>query len=169
MKLVRLFLFLCLYLAAAALTPAQAVYQADLLVSDGKNVRTQPVEISVENDAVRISSKKKSFQTRSIPLSAIESADYTYSDRPRYTVATLSTIALGVGAIPLFVSKTKKNWLTVSAKENSAILQLQSSNYRMLLIELRNRGVNITDSGDRDWKAKKPKDSKPKDAKDGRP
>jgi hypothetical protein len=159
MKIINLFLIVCLYLTAQPFVSAQTelVYKADLLVSDGKNFNARPVEIFIDGDAIKIRGKKKPFETKIIPFSDIQDADYTYSDKPRYTVATLSTLALGVGALPLFADKTKKNWLTVITEKNSVILQLQSKNYRMLLLQLRAKGIKITDSGDRDEKDKNQK------------
>ena len=134
--------------------PAQAqnqkVYKADMLVGKGKSVETKAVEISLEDDRIKIRRGKKTADTKYIAFTEIESADYTYSDRPRYTAATLGAIAFGIAAIPVFFMKTKKNWLTINAGENSAILQLQSENYQMLLLAMQNKGIKISDSGDRD-------------------
>jgi len=159
MKVINLFLIACLFLASQSfvLTQTKTVYKADLLVAGGKNINAEPVEISLEGEAIKIRGKKKSFETKLIPFNTIESVDYTYSDRPRYTAATLSTLALGIVALPLFASKTKKNWLAINAENNSVILQLQSSNYRMLLLEIHNKGMKIADSGDRDEKEKNQK------------
>lgn len=162
MKLINLLLIGCIFLASQpfAWTQTQSVYKADLIVSNGKHINTQPVEISIESNAIKIRGKKKSFETKLIPLTGVESVDYTFSDRPRYTAAALSTLALGIVALPLFASKTKKNWLTINAEKNSAILQLQSSNYRTLLLEMHSKGIKISDSGDRDEKDKNQKNAK---------
>jgi hypothetical protein len=138
----------------------QPVYKAEMLVGSGKSVESKTVEISLESDRMTIRRSKKPFETKYIPFAEIESADYTYSDRPRYTAATLGAIAFGVAALPVFFMRTKKNWLTVNAGKNSAILQLQSGNYRMLLLALKAKGVNISDSGDRDERDKDKKEVK---------
>lgn len=171
MKVISWFLIGCVCFAFQPPARAQnrSVYKADLIVANGKNVDTEPVEIFLDGGAIKIRSKKKPFETKSISLTAVESVDYTYSDRPRYTVAALSVLALGIGALPLFADKTKKNWLTVTAEKNSAILQLQSSNYRMLLLEIRGKGVKITDSGDRDENDKNQKNGKENNEKDKKP
>jgi hypothetical protein len=161
-KVINLLLIGCLCLVSESFVRAQnqTIYKADLITRNGKNINAEPVEISVEGETMKIQSKKKSGETKLIPFSSIETVDYTYSDRPRYTAATLSALAVGIVALPLFASKTKKNWLAVNAGEDSVLLQLQSSNYRMLLLTMRNKGVNITDSGDRDENEKKQKNDK---------
>lgn len=148
---------LCFISQSSVRSQNQTVYKADLIIQNGKNIDTQPVEIFVEDESLKIQSKKKAVETKIIAFSSVETIDYTYSDRPRYTAATLSSLAIGIGALPLFATKTKKNWLAVNAGENSVLLQLQSSNYRMLLLSLSKMGVKITDSGDRDKNEKKRK------------
>lgn len=171
MKIINLFLIGCLCFASKSSIWAQTqnFYKADLLVGSGKNINAQSVEIFLEGETIKIRGKKKPFETKLIPLNTIESIDYTYSDRPRYTAATLSTLALGIVALPLFASKTKKNWLAINAENNSVILQLQSSNYRMLLLEMHNKRVKITDSGDRDENEKNQKKVKKNKDKDKNP
>ena len=164
MKVINLFTIVCLLICLTSVGRSQTrgVYQADLLISEGKTVKTRRVEISLEDEALILSNKKKSkteTTARRIPLTAIESVEYSYSERPRYTAATLSTIALGIVALPLFASRTKKNWLTINAAADSAILQLQSDNYRMLLLEMQKRKIKIADTGDRDANEKKAKES----------
>lgn len=158
-KVINVLLIGCLCLISQSWVRAQnqTIYKADLIIRNGNNVDVQPVEISVEDESLKIQSRKKAVETKMIVFSSIETVDYTYSDRPRYTAATLSSLAIGIGALPLFATKTKKNWLAVNAGDNSVLLQLQSSNYRMLLLALSKKGVNITDSGDRDKNEKKRK------------
>lgn len=159
-KLINLCLIACICLAfhSRALPQRQetqpASYQAELLVSEGgKKIKAEQVTLWLEDDELRIRGLKNARIDRSIPFSAIESADYTYSDRPRYTAGTLAVLAFGVGGLAIFFTKTKKNWLTVNAGKDSAILQLRAGNYRMLLLQMRKKGIKISDSGDRDEKA----------------
>ena len=154
-KTINLLLIASLCLACQPFAGAQTrpVYKAELLVADGKKIKSEQIELSLEGDNIKIQSRKKpAVINNSIPFSAIESVDYTYSDRPRYTAGVLTALAFGIAAFPIFFTKTKKNWLTVNAGKDSAIMQLESSNYRMLLLEMRRRGIKISDLGDRDDK-----------------
>ena len=162
MKAISLFLIISLWLTfqMPVRAQSQAVYKADMLVGKDKSIEAKAVEISLESDRIKIRRSKKPFETKYIPFTEIENADYTYSDRPRYTAATLGAIAFGLAALPVFFMKTKKNWLTINAGENSAILQLQGENYRMLLMAMQARGIKITDSGDRDEQDTKQKKEK---------
>jgi len=167
MKIICLFLIACLYLTYHLPVYAQTGYKAALIVKKGKSVDSESVEIMLENNSVKIRSKKKPFTVKLISLAEISSIEYAYSDKPRYTVAALSTLAIGITALPLFATKTKKNWLTISTGKDALILQLQSSNYRMLLLEMRKRGIEISDSGDRDEKDEnQPKVKKSDESKD---
>jgi len=170
MKAINLFLILILSFICQSPARAQnqSVYKAQMLVGSGKNIEAKPVEISLESDRIRIRGSKKPFETKYISFTEIESADYTFSDRPRYTVATLGALAFGVAALPVFFMKTKKNWLTVYADKNSAILQLQSDNYRMLLLGMQSKGIKISDSGNRDERGKNQKDTKENGEKEKR-
>lgn len=132
----------------------QAVFKARMLVSDNQDIKDTPVEVSLEKDRLKIRQTKKPLTTKYILFSDIENAEYTYSNRPRYTAATLGAVAFGIAALPVFFMKTKKNWLTINAAENSAILQLQSENYRMLLLAMDKKGIKISDAGNRDEQEK---------------
>ncbi len=170
MKAINLFLIMILSLICQPLGRAQDkfVYKAQILVGNGKNIEAKPVEILLESDLIKIRGSKKPFETKYISFTEIESADYTFSDRPRYSVATLGALAFGVAALPVFFMKTKKNWLTVYADKNSAILQLQSDNYRMLLLTMQSKGIKISDSGNRDERKKDQKDTKENGEKEKR-
>lgn len=137
----------------------QTVYKARMLVGGDKDIEDKPVEISLEEDRIKIRQTKKPFTTKYILFTDIENAEYTYSNRPRYTAATLGAIAFGLAALPVFFMKTKKNWLTINAEKNSSILQLQSENYRMLLLAMDKKGIKISDAGDRDEQEKDKKNT----------
>ena len=64
MKITNLFLIVSLLLSSQFLVQAQNrnVYKADLVLADGKNVKTQPVEIVLAKDVLEISGKKKSSE-----------------------------------------------------------------------------------------------------------
>lgn len=157
MKAISVFFILSILLTFqfTARAQNQPVYKAEMLVGGKKNIESKAVNILLDSDRLVISRSKKPFETKYIPFTEIESADYTYSDRPRYTAAAVGAIAFGIAALPVFFMKTKKNWLTINAGNDSAILQLQSEDYQMLLLALKNKGVKITDSGDRDKEDKK--------------
>lgn len=127
----------------------QTSYRANLLVGNKENVGSKAVDISLEDDRMAIRTVKKPSETTYILFSEIQSAEYTFSNRPRYTAATLGTLAFGVSGLALFLMKTKKNWLTVTAEKKSVILQLESENYRMLLLAMQNKGIKVFDSGNR--------------------
>ena len=164
-RLLSLFLIGCLGLWAyqpfvLAQTKTTS-YKAELLVSKGKEIDAEQVEISLEDDGIKILwIKKKPIESKLIPFSAIQRIDYAYSERPRYTAGTLAFLAIGIGSLPIFFTKTKKNWLTINAEKHSAILQLQDKNYRMLLLSLRAKGINISDTGDMDERDETRKDTK---------
>jgi len=162
MKTIHLFLILTLSLICQTLAQAQGqlVYKAQMLVGNGKNIEAKPVEIALESDRIKISRRKKPFETKYISFAEIESGDYTFSNRPRYTAGAVGALAFGVAALPVFFMRTKKNWLTINAEKDSAVLQLESDNYRMLLLSMQNKGIKISDSGNQDKQDKSLKDSK---------
>lgn len=156
MKTIRFLLIINLILVSQLniFAQTQTSFKSDLLVVNGKNIETKQVEVTLGEDSLNLRRTKKPFETKTILYSEIENAEYTFSDRPRYTAASIGTILFGISAIPVFFMKTKKNWLTINAGEKSAILQLQSENYQMLLIAMQKKGINISDSGNKDKKNK---------------
>lgn len=164
MKTINLFLILTLSLICQPLVQAQSqlVYKAQMLEGSGKNIEAKPVVIALEGDRIKISGRKTPFETKYISFAEIESGDYTFSNRPRYTAATIGALAFGIAAWPVFFMKTKKNWLIINSKKDSTILQLESDNYRMLLLAMQSKGIKISDSGNRHEQDKSLKDSKEK-------
>lgn len=129
-----------------------AAHKAKLLVTRGKQIDAHDVDVTLGPESFDIKPIKRSGEARSLPSSSIKSIEYSYSDRPRYTVGTAGVLAIGLVAVPLFFNKTKKNWLVINAGGDPVVLQLLSSNYRMLLLEIQRSGINISDVGDRDDK-----------------
>lgn len=164
MRLFGLFLAACLILVFQCLGSAQTPvgYKGKLLAYDGKQIHAEQVTISLGENAVVINKGDKSHSTISIPFSSITNVEYAYSERPRYTAGALSTAALGWAGLPIFFNQTKKNWLTINADKDSAIIQLLSSDYRMLLLAMQEKGLKISDKGDKD-KTDKSRESQSKE------
>lgn len=161
--LAAFFLFACHTSLSAQ---SGATHNATKVTSDGKAVRKEKVKVAVAPDKLEIIGVRSGSSVTSIPLSTIVEAEYTYSRKPSYRAGTVAVLAIGIQGWPMFFNSTKTNWLTINAGERSAVLQLESKNYRMLLLDLQNRGVAVIDRGDQDdikkeekEKAKKKKNS----------
>ena len=154
MRFVSFFLVSLIVLLQVTLVNGQTpvTQKAKLLVSEGNRIEGRDVELSLDADSLNITPIKPSGDDRSIDFSSIKSIEYSYSDKPRYTAGTAGVLAIGIVAAPLFFNKTKKNWLVVNAGGAPTTLQLLGKNYRMLLLEMQRKGINILDAGDRDKK-----------------
>jgi hypothetical protein len=63
---------------------------------------------------------------KTLPYDAIKSAEYSYSKSPRYKAGML------VSPFLLFTSG-KKHWLTLQADKDFVILQMDKSNYKLIV------------------------------------
>ena len=139
-------------LSARAQTGGSPGYKAELIVKKGAQADKKSVVISHENGNLKINSPKGSGVSKSIALSSIKSADYSYSEKPQIKEALISSFLFSnfmLGLAFLF-TKTKKHWLVLSTEEETLLLELRNDNYRRLLFELNVRGVPVEDLGDRD-------------------
>ena len=135
------------------------LFKADIVKVNGKNISSREVEIVLGMDAIELLKPKGKSIVRTIPYSSVLNAEYSYSNRPTIAEGTGAIALLGVTGFPLFFNSKKRNWLAVNAGENSVLLDLRSSNYRTLLLQLQQKNVSVTDIGDKD-KKKKPNEIK---------
>ena len=151
--------------ASAAFSQATPTpHQADLLFRDGKIVRRVSVTISQDKDnlVIKGTDKKKPFSL-TIPIKEIKGADYTYTEKPMAweAIGTTSYIVMLSGYVgvadlaiflPTILTKKKQHWLVLDTNGESMLFQLRNKDYRQLILEMSQNGINTTDSG----KARKP-------------
>lgn len=138
-------------------------YGADLLFRENNVTRKVSVQISQDKDAVTINgTEKKAPFTITLPMREIKRADYTYTQKPLAleAIGTTSYIILLSGYIgvpnlaifmPMILTKKKRHWLVIEAEQGKFLFQLKNKDYRQLMLQMHNAGINIQDAG----KAKK--------------
>lgn len=123
----------------------QTFKDAKLLVqkSDGKADR-QDAAVRLNTDSFLVLTKDQKYRLKALAYSDIKSAQYSYSKSPRWKSGIGVAVVAGVFALPLFFMKGKRHWLTVTGTGDYAVLQLDKSNYKMILASLESRsGVTV--------------------------
>ncbi len=139
------------------------VFKAKHLRSEGGRVAAERVELSLGSDALDV--KRQNREDVRFRFADIVEAEYEFADRPSYAAGTGGVLLLGLSGIGLFFNQTKRHWLKLNMGPAQQLFELESRNYRMLLLSLNNRGVKISDLGDRDARAKEQRRKKKAEAK----
>jgi hypothetical protein len=108
-------------------------HKGKLMVNTGEGTVPTDAIVVLDNDTLVVRSKKGNATLKSFPYTSIKSAEYSYSKSPRWKSGAVAAVAVGVFAIPLFFMKGKKHWLTIAGEGDFALLQLDKSNYKIIL------------------------------------
>lgn len=154
-KTITLMALVCFLAATSAFaqTRPQQTFDAEMLVSNGKNQDEEFVSIQFGEDEVTLLSKKPGV-TKTFKYSDIRSAEYSYSKKPRYATGAALGLAVSVFLLPLMFTKTQKHWMTIQTGDDYAVLKLRKSNYRMILPALETHGAKVIDAGNQNQKKK---------------
>jgi hypothetical protein len=166
MKFITLILVFCLLIVTIPQAPAQTSspsFEIDTLVSNGKKSDQVESMIYFQEASVKNTDKKSKGVIKEFNYADIKAADYSYAKKPLLstTGAVLTTIALGVFAIPFFFMKKKQHWLTLRTENDYVVMRLDKNNFRQILNEFEIRKVKITtlnEDEDTDKKAEKNSD-----------
>jgi hypothetical protein len=132
---------------ALAQTAAKPLaFDAELLVSNGRNQDEESVNVRFGADEVVIFSKEPGV-TKTLKYADIKSAEYTYSKKPRYKTGAILAATISVFLLPIMFTKTKKHWLTLQTENDFAVLKLKKSSYRMVLPAFESHGVKVANLG----------------------
>lgn len=111
-------------LPAVAQMP-EAFGKAKLNIQDGEKTKTADAVVRYDADAIVIADKKGAA-LKTLPYAAVKGAEYSYAKSPRWKTAIFVS--------PLFLfTSGKKHWFMVQSEGDYAVLQLDKSNYKMVL------------------------------------
>jgi hypothetical protein len=120
-------------LVGLAQPAADQFHNIKLMVSTGEKASPTDAVLVLDKDRLLLQSKNGRATLKSFPYTSIKSAEYSYSKSPRWKSGAVAALAVGVFAIPLFFMKGKRHWLTVGAEGDFALMQLDKSNYKIIL------------------------------------
>ena len=120
-------------LVGLAQPAADQFHNIKLMVSTGEEAKPTDAILVLDKEALIVRSKKGGATLKSLPYASIKSAEYSYSKSPRWKSGAVAALAIGVFAIPLFFMKGKKHWLTIGGDGDFALMQLDKSNYKIIL------------------------------------
>ncbi len=98
-------------------------FRAKMLHQSGNNWREKDVMLQFEPGRVVLRSAKNEDDVKVFQYSSINSAEYSYS-KSRRKLGLGATIAAGVFALPLMMSKVEQHWLTIKSGPDEAVLHL---------------------------------------------
>lgn len=141
-----------LLMAVPSLVTAQSratFGKARLIVSRGDETEAVKVHLVFHEDRLEIRADETRTLLKTFPYERITNAEYSYSKRPRWKSGAVLAVAVGVFALPVFFMKGKRHWLTIVGDGDVALLQLDKTNYKLILPTLESRAkVTVETVGD---------------------
>lgn len=144
---------LCAWLVAVPSLPAaqsrQTFGKARLMVSRGDQTEAVKAYLVFHEDRLEIRADETRTLLKTFPYERVTNAEYSYSKRPRWKSGAVLAVAVGLFALPVFFMKGKKHWLTIVGDGDVAVLQLDKTNYKLILPTLESRAkVTVETVGD---------------------
>ena len=131
---------------SSAFAQTSQKFDAEMLVSNGKNQDEESISIQFNETSVTFLSNKTEL-TKTFNYADIKLAEYSYSQKPRYTTGAILGLAVSVFLLPLMFTKSKKHWMTVQTEKDYVVLKLKKSNRRLITPSFETHGVKVTDIG----------------------
>jgi hypothetical protein len=104
----------------------QSFPKAKLNLQVGEKKKEIDATVKYEQDALVLVDKKTEVAVKTFPYTNIKGAEYSYSKSPRWKTAILVS--------PLFLfTSGKKHWFAVQANDDYAVMQLDKTNYKLIL------------------------------------
>jgi hypothetical protein len=154
-------LMLFLIFGSVIRIPAQTVSNAEtyekieILSPDGENIREIDVRVRFNKDSLEIEATKTKEIIKKFNYAEIQSAEYSYTKKPRWKTglglgaASMIFLPLLLVAIPIGFTKHKRHWLTVRTGNDFAVLKLSKSNRKMFIPAFETHSsVKVTALGD---------------------
>jgi hypothetical protein len=124
-------LFLLVSLLSTTILRAQgnkeeAFTKAKFSVTEGDKTKQVDVTIKLDSNSFLLLDAKNTKTLKTIPLKDVKSVEYSYAKSPRWKTGLLIS--------PVFLfTPGKKHWLNVQGNGDYALIQLDKSNYKLIL------------------------------------
>jgi hypothetical protein len=120
-------------LAAAPRPESESYTKLKLLLPKGEKIEEHDVAVLFESSRVVIRSRESGRDLKVFSYANIKSAEYSYSNHPRWKTGAGVAAAVGVFAIPIFFMKGKKHWLSIQAGSDYGVLRLDKSQMKVFI------------------------------------
>lgn len=124
------------------------LYEVEILISKGagnRDTREVNAVVIFEKETVKIKSRRNAEIFKEFSYSKISEVQHTHARSPKFKVSgkdVALTLLTGFPAF-LFSKKKERNWVTILANEDFAVLKAENDNYRQLLAEFAVRKIKI--------------------------
>jgi hypothetical protein len=116
-------------LAGNALHAQETFTKAKLNLQVGEKKKEVDSSLKYTDAALLITDKKTGVTIKTFPYEAIKTMEYSYSKSPRWKSAIFVS--------PLFLfTSGKKHWLAVQGSNDYAVMQLDKTNFKLILAAL---------------------------------
>ena len=124
---------LAVVLPCVSLASTQTFTNIRLVVSDGKKGKEVKARLVLADEHVQVQQPPAGGVLKELDYSDLKAATYSYSKHPRWKETIGLGIAIGVFALPLLFSKSKKHWMTLQAEGDHMALRLHKKNFAMII------------------------------------
>lgn len=124
-RVVPVVLSLVLFGAAVSAQNNETFGKAKLSIQEGEKTKQVDAVLRYDGSSLIVVDKKGSA-LKTMPYASVKGAEYSYAKSPRWKTAIFIS--------PLFLfTSGKKHWFMVQGEGQYAVLQLDKSNYKMVL------------------------------------
>lgn len=145
-KAISIMIITSVLVVSSAFAQTSQQFDAEMLVSNGKNQDEESISIQFGETTVTFASKKPGL-SKTFNYADIKMAEYSYSKKPRYTTGAVLGLAVTIFLLPLMFTKSKKHWMTIQTEKDYVVLKLKKSNYRLITPSFETHGVKVIDAG----------------------
>lgn len=160
-KILAMNLIVLLAFGSISNVSAQTVAQSEIyekiemLSPDGEKIREIAVRVRFNTDSFEIESRDTREILKKWNYTDIQSAEYSYTKKPRWKTglglgaASMLFLPLLLVAIPIGFTKHKRHWLTIRTNDDFAVLKLSKENRKLFIPHFETRSsVRVKALGD---------------------
>ncbi len=126
---------------------AANLYETEILMNPnpgGKDTREVNAVLVFEKDSLKIYSRRKKDKIyKEFRYSDIAFVEHSFSKRPAFEITKASVVMLLLTGIPISPERKEKHWLSISGKDDFAVLKIENDNYRLIKMEFLIRHLDL--------------------------
>ena len=149
MKILFTFLFLLSFAPISNLSAQSAPnrYESEYLTNPNpgrKDTREVNAILVFEKDSLKIYSRRKKELFKEFNYSEIEFVEHSFSKNPFFESPRTAILMTLITGLPVaMLAQKEKHWLTISGRDDFAVLKIENDNYRLIKMEFFIRDLEI--------------------------
>ena len=116
-----------------------------------KDTREVNAVLVFEKDSLKIYSRRKKNELfKEFKYSEIEFIEHSFSKQPFIDLSRKSYLVMLRIGLPINLDQKERHWLTISGKDDFAVLKIENDNYRLIRMEFFIRNLKLDNVNEND-------------------